>query len=88
LDAAFHDYTKPMNFAGDLIFLTSVILCPPQLLFGFCIDYEVIGLDGFTIYSIIGILNAALYALIGFILVKLWERVASPTSEQEPPIGS
>jgi hypothetical protein len=88
LYAAFYDYSKPMNGADATIGIISVILCPPQLLFGFCIDCEVIGFGGVIMYSIIGILNAALYALIGFMVLKLRKGAASRTSEQEPPIGS
>ena len=37
----------------------------PELIFVMCIDCEVIGWDGFIMYSIIGVLNVALYALVG-----------------------
>jgi hypothetical protein len=63
--AAFYDYTKPMNGFDFALVAISMVLCPPQLLFGFCIDCEVIGRAGFIMYSIIGGLNATLYALIG-----------------------
>jgi hypothetical protein len=68
--AASYDYTKPMNglSAGWTV---SLILCPPQLLFTFCIDCEVIGWDGFIMYSIVGVLNAALYSVIGALVVGL-----------------
>lgn len=88
MHAAFYDYTKPTNGYDVALTAISVILCPTQLLFDFCIDCEVIGLDGFIMYSIIGVLNAALYALVGFIVLKLWKGAAPPTSEQEPPIRS
>jgi hypothetical protein len=84
LYAAFYDYTKPMNGLGVALVAVSVILCPPQLLFGFCIDCEVIGRGGFIMYSIIGILNAALYAVIGYIVFRL-RRTSSITNEQKPP---
>jgi hypothetical protein len=45
LHAAFYDYTKPTNGYDVALTAISVILCPPQLLFDFCIDCEVIGLD-------------------------------------------
>jgi hypothetical protein len=67
--AAFYDYTKPMNGTKVALTTTSAILCPPQLLFAFCIDCEVIGWGGFTMYSIIGVLNAALYAAIAAVIV-------------------
>lgn len=69
--AAFFDYTKPMNVFDFARIFVSVILCPPQLLFAACIDCEVIGWDGFIMYSIIGGLNAALYAAIGACVVGL-----------------
>jgi hypothetical protein len=70
--AAFHDYTKPLNGFDSALILVSAILCPPQLLFAFCIDCEVGGWDGFIMYSIIGVLNAALYAIIAlpFVMPK------------------
>jgi hypothetical protein len=64
-DAAFFDYSKPMNGFDFARLTMSMLLCPPQLLFTFCIDCEVIGWDGFVLYSIIGVLNAVLYAAIG-----------------------
>lgn len=70
---AFSDYTQPMNIFKDALILVSLILCPPQLLFTFCIDCEVVGRDGFIMYSIIGVLNAALYAAIGAVIV-MWRR--------------
>jgi hypothetical protein len=79
LYAAFYDYTKPTNWFDVTVIGVSVILCPPQLLFGFCLDCEVIGWAGFIMYSIIGILNAALYSLIGFIVVTIRRDAISPT---------
>ena len=69
--AAFNDYTKPMNGLKSAVETVSLILCPPQLLFTFCIDCEVIGWGGFVMYSIIGVLNAALYSVIGTLVVGL-----------------
>jgi hypothetical protein len=66
--AAFYDYTKPTNGFDIVVGFVSMILCPPQLIFVMCIDCEVIGWGGFTMYSIIGVLNMALYALIGRIV--------------------
>jgi hypothetical protein len=54
-----------------------LILCPPQLLFTFCIDCEVIGWGGFIMYSIIGVLNVALYSVIGALVVGLREAQSS-----------
>ena len=69
--AAFFDYTKPMSVFDSAVIFVSVILCPPQLLFATCIDCEVIGWDGFVMYSIVGVLNAALYAAIAACVVGL-----------------
>ena len=66
--AAFYNYGKPTNAFDIAMMFVSVILCPPQLIFAMCLDCEVIGWDGFTMYSIIGVLNAALYAIIGKIV--------------------
>jgi hypothetical protein len=69
--AAFNDYTKPMNGLKSAVETVSLILCPPQLLFTFCIDCEVIGWGGFVMYSTIGVLNAALYSVIGALVLGL-----------------
>lgn len=69
--AAFDDYTKPMNGLRSAVETVSLILCPPQLLFIFCIDCEVIGWDGFIMYSMIGVLNAALYSVVGALVVGM-----------------
>jgi len=82
--AAFDDYTKSMNGLRFAVWTVSMILCPPQLLFTFCIDCEVIGWGGFIMFSIIGVLNTALYALIGFIVVSWRKDSSSQSREQEP----
>jgi hypothetical protein len=69
--AAFYDYSKPMDRFDSALLTVSMILCPPQLLFTFCIDCEAIGWSGFTMYSIVGVLNAALYTVIGALVVGL-----------------
>lgn len=69
--AALVDYSTSSHGLGLTLAIISVILCPPQLLFGFCIDCEVTGVGGLIMYSIIGVLNVALYALVGFVFVKL-----------------
>ena len=69
--AAFYDYTKPMNGLDFALTIVSLILCPAQLFFAFCIDCEVIGRNGFIMYSIIGVLNAAIYTVIGAVVVGL-----------------
>jgi hypothetical protein len=73
--ASLYDYSKPTNGFGIEVWLVSMILCPPQLIFAMCIDCEVTGWDGFTMYSIIGALNAALYAGVGCIVaIVVWTR--------------
>ena len=67
--AAFYDYTRPINWHDFAAISVSLILCPPQLLFAFCIDCEVAGWAGFIQYAIIGFLNAALYAAVGVVVV-------------------
>jgi len=76
--AAFHDNTKPMNVFDFALTTASVILCPTQLIFVMCIDCEVIGWDGFILYSIIGALNVALYALVGAAVAAMRQK-PSPT---------
>ena len=83
--AAFHDYTKPMNGRDLLAMVVSLILCPAQFFFAFCIDCEVIGWDGFIMYSIIGVLNMAIYAVAGGIVVSLRKGENSPTTGEQPP---
>jgi hypothetical protein len=72
--AVLHDYTKPWTRLDSELTLLSVIVCPPQLIFAFCIDCEVIGWDGFVQYAIIGFLNTALYAAVGTVVASLWEK--------------
>jgi hypothetical protein len=74
LYAAFYDYAKLMNGLDFALMTLSVILCPTQLIFAFCIDCEVIGWNGFIMYSIVGVLNAALYSVIGALVVGLRKR--------------
>jgi hypothetical protein len=69
--AAFCDYTKPLNGLSLALSVLSVILCPAQLFFAFCIDCEVIGRGGFIMYSIIGVLNMPIYAVFGALVVGL-----------------
>jgi hypothetical protein len=83
--AAVYDYTKPTNGLDVAVQVISLILCPAQLFFAFCIDCQVIGRDGLVMYSIIGVLNTAIYTLVGFLVVALREKPNSPNGEQEPP---
>jgi len=72
--AAFHDNTKPMTVFDFALTTVSVILCPTQFIFVMCIDCEVIGWDGFILYSIIGALNVALYGLVGVAVAHLRQK--------------
>jgi len=69
--AALHDYAKPWTGFDSALMLLSVILCPPQLIFAFCIDCEVIGWNGFIQYAIFGFFNTALYAVVGAVVASL-----------------
>jgi hypothetical protein len=69
--AASHDYSKPWTGLDSAPTLLSVIVCPPQLIFAFCIDCEVFGWNGFVQYAIIGLLNTALYAAVGALVAGL-----------------
>ena len=51
--------------------LISLVACPPQLLFAFCIDCEVTGWGGLIMYSIIAVLNFVLYSVFGFFVTSL-----------------
>jgi len=66
--AALVDYTTSTHGFGLIISLASLVVCPPQLLFGFCIDCEVTGWGGLIMYSIIGVLNVVIYSAIGFVV--------------------
>jgi hypothetical protein len=72
--AAFSNYSKPMNVFDFALITVCVILCPTQLVFVMCIDCEVIGWDGFILYSIIGALNVALYGLVGSAVAHLRQK--------------
>jgi len=69
--AASVHYTDPMNRLDMTLTVLSVVLCPTQLIFAFCLDCEAVGYGGLIMYSIIGVSNAVLYALIGFVLATL-----------------
>lgn len=74
--AALHDYSKPWTGLDSVVSLVSLIICPPQLIFAFCIDCEVIGWGGFVQYAVIGILNTVLYAAIGSVVASLRKKSA------------
>jgi hypothetical protein len=74
--AALHDYSKPWTGLDSSLTLLSVIVCPPQLIFAFCIDCEVVGWNGFVQYAIIGLLNTALYVAVGAVVASLRKKSA------------
>ena len=56
-----HDYAKPFGRLDFVLYAANVILCPPILLFIWCIDCEYGTPAGFqTNLIIVGLLNAAL----------------------------
>ena len=60
------DYTKPFGLLDAVFGLANLILCPPVLLFAWCIDCEYGTPAGFEVnLVIVGLLNALLYAVIG-----------------------
>jgi hypothetical protein len=77
-----------MNGRDLLAMAVLLILCPAQLFFAFCFDCEVIGWDGFVMYSIIGVLNMAIYAVAGYIVISLRKGKNSPTTGEQPPTTS
>jgi hypothetical protein len=81
---AFQDYTKPMNTFDGTLTVISIVLCPSQLLFVTCIDCEVVGWGGFTMYLIVGVLNAALYSVVGALVVGLRKPKSKLNHRPEP----
>ena len=67
----YHDYAKafgPLDFG---LYAVNVILCPPILLFSWCIDFEYGTPAGVQTNLItVGLLNAALYAMIGIAVAR------------------
>jgi hypothetical protein len=67
----YHDYTKPFGLLDDVWVMANIILCPPVLLFAWCIDCEYGTPAGLEVnLVIVGLLNAALYALIGLAVAR------------------
>ena len=67
----YHDYTKPFGSLDAVSGLANMILCPPVLLFVWCIDCEYGTPAGLQIFLImVGLLNAALYAAIGMAIIR------------------
>jgi hypothetical protein len=69
--AALHDYSRPMTSFESTLILLSIVVCPPQLIFAFCMDCEVIGWGGLFQYAVVGFLNTALYAAVGALVASL-----------------
>jgi hypothetical protein len=69
--AALHDYSKPWTGLDSALTLLSVIVCPPQFIFAFCIECEVIGRNGLVQYAIMGLFNTGLYAAVGAVVASL-----------------
>ena len=65
-------YVDPMNRRDVNVYELSLILCPAQVVLGFCIDCEPTGTGGFIMYSIVAALNAGLFALVGLVVASLW----------------
>jgi hypothetical protein len=67
----YHDYTESPGPLDLVLDAANVILCPPILLFVWCIDCEYGTPAGVaTNLIIVGLLNAALYAMIGLAAVR------------------
>jgi len=63
---AYYDPSKHAFLLNAILFLANAILCPPALLFAWCIDCEYGTPAGLVTNLIIaGLLNALLYAAIG-----------------------
>jgi hypothetical protein len=73
-----HDYTIPLGPLGLVLYAANVILCPPILLFMWCIDCEYGTPAGLEVNLIIvGLLNAALYAMVGIAVARRRKRKMS-----------
>lgn len=68
MQASVH-HADRMNRIDTTLTMLSMVLCPTQLIFAFCLTCEAVGYGGLIRYSIIGVSNAVLYAFIGFPLV-------------------
>jgi hypothetical protein len=67
----YKDYTKPFELQDVALVLVNIILCPPLLVFAWCIDCEYGTPAGLEVnLVIVGLLNAALYAVIGFAVAR------------------
>ena len=74
----YHDYAKAFGLLDFVLYAANVILCPPILLFSWCIDCEYGTPSGVqTNLIIVGLLNAALYAAIGTAVARHRKRKMS-----------
>jgi hypothetical protein len=66
-----HDYARSPGTLDLVMYAANVILCPPILLFMWCIDCEYGTPAGLEInLVIVGLLNAALYAMVGMAVAR------------------
>jgi hypothetical protein len=71
----YHDYTKSFSPLDGVLAVANVILCPPVLLFAWCIDCEYGTPAGLQVNLItVGLLNAGLYAAIGMAVARRGEK--------------
>lgn len=81
LIGTYHDYMKPFTRLDAVLGLANLVLCPPALLFAWCIDCEYgIPAGLVTNLMIVGLLNAWLYATIGFFIACRGSKKSSTTS--------
>ena len=67
----YRDYTKPAGVLDIVAAIANIILCPPVLLFAWCIDCEYGTPAGLVVnLAIVGLMNAALYAAIGLAVAQ------------------
>jgi hypothetical protein len=72
---SYHDYAKSPGPLDLVLYAANVILCPPILLFMWCIDCEYGTPAGIEVNLImVGLLNAALYAMVGTALARRRKR--------------
>jgi hypothetical protein len=71
----YHDYAKSPGPLDFVLYTANAILCPPILLFMWCIDCEYRTPAGIEVNLImVGLLNAALYAMVGAALARRRKR--------------
>lgn len=79
----YHDYAKSPGPLDLVLYAANVILCPPILLFMWCIDCEYGTPAGLEVNLImVGLLNAALYAMVGAAVARRRNRKMSRTTNE------